>query len=121
MESNYNNENFERFLQETTDQYRMYASENVWKNIYSYLHTRRRWFGIGLILLLSAGFVTTIMLTNSSVSANSQASETKTPPVLKKETAPVTSEPENLILNYYINNKTIAKEKTLLLQPIAET
>jgi len=88
MESNYNNENFERFLRESSDQYRMYASENVWKNIYSYLHTRRRWFGIGLILLLSAGFVTTIMLTNSSsVGGNHQVAQTKELPVVKKESA----------------------------------
>ena len=65
MESNYNNENFERLLKESSDQYRMYPSESVWRNVYNSLHTRRRWFGIGLILLLSAGFVTTFMMTNS--------------------------------------------------------
>ncbi|MBS1608926.1 MAG: hypothetical protein JSS70_09230 [Bacteroidetes bacterium] len=76
MQSNYNNENFERFLRESSDQYRMYPSENAWKKIYSALHTRRRWFGIGLILFLSAGFVTIIMLTNS-VPANTLQSPDK--------------------------------------------
>jgi len=65
MESNYNNENFERLLKESSEQYRMYPSESVWRNVYNTLHTKRRWFGIGLILLLSAGFVTTFMMTNS--------------------------------------------------------
>ncbi|HVZ57460.1 MAG TPA: hypothetical protein VG870_12420 [Chitinophagaceae bacterium] len=65
MESKYNRDNFERFLKESADQYRMYPSERAWKGIYSALHTRRRWFGIGFVLLmLSAGFVTTMMLTN---------------------------------------------------------
>ena len=122
MESNYNNENFERFLRESSDQYRMYASENVWKNIYSYLHTRRRWFGIGLILLLSAGFVTTIMLTNSSsVSGNHQVAQTKELPVVKKESAQNTTEAENLILTPYSNNKITTKEKSPLLQPFEST
>lgn len=63
MESNYNSDNFERLLRESGDQYRMYPSESVWKNVHSALHTRRKWFGIGfLLLMLSAGFVTTIML-----------------------------------------------------------
>lgn len=119
MESNYNNENFERFLRESTDQYRMYASENVWKNIYSYLHTRRRWFGIGLILFLSAGFVTTIMLTNSSVSGNRQVAETKLPPVVKQESTQNGTEAENLILTPYSSNKVTTKEKNSLLQPLA--
>ncbi|MCW3118220.1 MAG: hypothetical protein JWM28_2302 [Chitinophagaceae bacterium] len=70
MESNYNNENFEQLLRESSDQYRMYPSESVWKNVFNALHTRRRWFGIGFILLLSAGFVTTIMLTNSAVGSH---------------------------------------------------
>lgn len=116
MESNYNNENFERFLRESTDQYRMYASENVWKNIYSYLHTRRRWFGIGLILLLSAGFVTTIMLTNNSVSGNHQVADKKVFSSAKQEPVENTTEPESLILTPYSNNKVTTKEKTSLLQ-----
>ncbi len=118
MESNYNNENFERFLRESTDQYRMYASENVWKNIYGYLHTRRRWFGIGLILLLSAGFVTTIMLTNTSVSPNHQvANNKKVSSSLKKEPVENITESESLVLAPYSNNKiTTAKGKTSLLQ-----
>lgn len=81
MQSNFNNENFERFLRESSDQYRMYPSENAWKKIYSALHARRRWFGIGLILFLSAGFVTTIMLTNSSSGSSRQLADKKVQPV----------------------------------------
>jgi len=120
MESNFNNENFERFLKESSDQYRMYASENVWKNIYGYLHTRRRWFGIGLILLLSAGFVTTIMLTNSSVSANPQVVDKKASQTLKSQPVDNSIEPESLIISPYSNKGTI-KEKAALLQPFTIT
>lgn len=67
MESQYNNNDFERFLKENADQYRMFPSENVWKGIHNNLHTRRRWHGIGLaLLLLTTGTVSFLMLTHSN-------------------------------------------------------
>ena len=48
MESNFNNRDFEQFVKQNADQYRMFPSEKVWKGIHNTLHTRRRWYGIGL-------------------------------------------------------------------------
>ncbi len=63
MENNFNNRDFEQFVKQNADQYRMFPSEKVWKGIHSTLHTRRWWLGIGLaLLLLSTGTVTWIML-----------------------------------------------------------
>ncbi len=63
MENKFNNRDFEQFLQKNADQYRMYPSEKVWKGIHHNLHTRHRWYGLGLALLLfTAGTVTWIML-----------------------------------------------------------
>lgn len=66
MENRYNNNNeFERFIKQNADQYRMFPSEKVWKGIHNRLHTRRRWYGLGLaFLLLSTGVVTWVMLVN---------------------------------------------------------
>ncbi len=94
METKYNNDNFEQFLKETSDQHRMYPSENVWKRIYTVLHPPKRWYGVGFLLLaLSAGFVTVMMLlnTNSSDKQNLQQ-------VVKKQMTPVQnpSSPFNL-------------------------
>lgn len=63
--SKYNNE-FEQFVKENADQYRMFPSEKVWKNIHSALHTRKRWYGAGLafLLLLTGGAVTWVMVSN---------------------------------------------------------
>jgi hypothetical protein len=45
----------------------MYPSEKVWKGVYSALHTRRRWYGIGAVLLLvSVVAVTWVMLNSPS-------------------------------------------------------
>jgi hypothetical protein len=65
MERNFNNE-FERFLKENADQYRVYPSAKVWNGIYTTLHTRRKWFGLGIVLLLLTGTLVTLLITNSS-------------------------------------------------------
>lgn len=63
MENRFSNRDFEQFVKQNADQYRMYPSEKVWKNIHHNLHTRRRWYGIGLgLLLLTTAAVTGVML-----------------------------------------------------------
>jgi len=64
MERNFNNE-FERFLKENADQYRMYPSAKVWSGVYNALHTRRKWFGLGIVLLLLTGSLVTVLVTRS--------------------------------------------------------
>lgn len=65
MERNFNNVDFENFLKENADQYRMYASEKTWKGIYNALNTRKRWFGIGFLFSLVAGGFATFFIINS--------------------------------------------------------
>lgn len=52
MERNFYNDEFEGFLKQKADQYKLYPSERVWSNVYSSLHNRKRWFTLGLLLLL---------------------------------------------------------------------
>jgi len=68
MERHFNNE-FERFLKENANQYRLYPSPKVWKGIHAALHTRRKWFGLGIVLLLLTGLLITLLITNSSKQA----------------------------------------------------
>lgn len=87
MDHNYHNRDVEQFVKQNADQYRMYPSEKVWENIHSQLHTRRRWYGIGLaLLLISAGAVTWVMVnTNGSKTPITQF----TPAIAKAEVKPV--------------------------------
>ena len=63
MENNFDNRDFEQFVKQNADQYRMFPSGKVWNSIHNTLHTRRRWYGIGLaLLLLTTGTVTWVML-----------------------------------------------------------
>src|SRR5215510_13988160 len=55
MERNFYNDDFEHLIKQKADQYKMYPSERVWKGVYGSLHSRRRWYwlGLGFVLLLS--------------------------------------------------------------------
>lgn len=71
MEDKFYNRDFEQFVKSNADQYRMFPSEKVWKNIHHNLHTRRKWYGIGVgLLLLSIGAVTGVMVSNPNSKQN---------------------------------------------------
>lgn len=66
MEHKFDNRDFEQFVKQNADQYRMFPSDKVWKGINNTLHTKRRWYGLGLaLLLLTTAAVTGIMLAPS--------------------------------------------------------
>jgi hypothetical protein len=81
MERNFNND-FERFLKENADQYRLYPSTKVWNGVHAALHTRRKWFGLGITLLLLTGTLVTLLISNSSketvITANKAGIKTST-------------------------------------------
>ena len=87
MENNFNNRDFEQFVKQNADQYRMFPSEKVWNGINNTLHTRRRWYGIGLgLLLLTTAGVTWVMLLSPSGKKEQVSSTPAT--FVKKSTAP---------------------------------
>jgi hypothetical protein len=73
MENNFNNREFEQFVKQNADQYRMFPSEKVWKGIHHTLHTRRRWYGLGLILLLLTSVSVTWVMMSSAGKNQSEA------------------------------------------------
>jgi hypothetical protein len=52
MEKDFFNSDFEQFLKENVEQYRMYPSDSVWNNIYSSMHFGSRLLGFGFTLLM---------------------------------------------------------------------
>src|SRR5204863_8490315 len=101
MESNFNNRDFEQFVKQNADQYRMFPSEKVWRGIHNTLHTRRRWFGIGVtFLLLTIGTVTWVMVSSS----DKNQSESPNTPIISSSN-PVTDQKGNIAIKS--NNKTL--------------
>ena len=52
MDWNIYDNDFEAFLKQKSDQYKMYPSDRVWNNVYSSLHGRKKWWALGFTLLL---------------------------------------------------------------------
>lgn len=79
MERGFYNEDIEELLKEKADQYKMYPSDKVWKNIHRSLHPNRKWYWLSLILFLGAvGYYTFIEFitpsSSKSISGNNAAS-----------------------------------------------
>jgi len=52
MESKYNIDNFERFLREKTDDFKMYPSKRVWYSIYNNMHPGNRLPSVSMCIIL---------------------------------------------------------------------
>jgi len=58
MDLNIYDNDFEEFLKQKSDQYKMYPSDRVWNNVYSSLHGRKKWWALGFTLfLMGAGLL----------------------------------------------------------------
>jgi len=117
MENNFNNKDFEQFLKQNANQYRMYPSEKVWKGISNAIHSRRRWVGFGLTLLtITIISVTWVMLStpSSKVQTNPSVSEIITPakPEAKPEVQLISPaiKPANNSISFIPFLNTVAEE-----------
>jgi hypothetical protein len=52
MENNFYNDQFEQFLKESVDDFRMYPSKRVWNSLYNNLHPDRKWPSLATCLLI---------------------------------------------------------------------
>jgi len=87
MESNFSNNDFEQYVKQNADQYRMFPSEKVWKGVNNALHTRRKWyaFWLGFILLVTGGAVTWVMTGHPALNKQDNATAISTPGAISKQ------------------------------------
>lgn len=57
MEKKIYNDDFEQFLKETADDFRMYPSKRVWNSLYNNLHPGRKWPSLSVCLLLVSSII----------------------------------------------------------------
>jgi len=120
MERHYNNE-FEGFLKQNADQYRLYPSAKPWKGIYAHFHGKRRWFGLGAILLLVTGSLLTVITINSAkepVASNVKPSSNST---TENHFTPVVSTPSAELKTNSFAHKQVAINNTRTANQIANT
>lgn len=111
MERNYDNRDFEQFLKQNADQYRMHPSEKVWTEINHTLHPRRRWYGItALLLLLTGAVVSGVMILQPGSNSQIASAEIKinTQPV-KEENKIVTKSSVPVLANINPNRSIVSK------------
>jgi len=112
MERNFDNKDFEQFLKQNADQYRMHPSEKVWTEINNTLHPRRRWYGIAaLLLLLTGAVVSGVMILqpgSNSQTASTDSKTTSQPAITDNKIAPITSVP---VLTNINTNRSVASHR----------
>jgi len=57
MEKKFYTDDFEQFLKETADDFRMYPSKRVWNSLYNNLHPGRKWPSLSVCLLLLSSII----------------------------------------------------------------
>src|SRR5688572_33311789 len=126
MENNFNNRDFEQFVKQNADQYRMFPSEKVWNGIHHTLHTRNRWYGIGLALLLvTAVSVTWVMLIpsnkNQPIADKLPALATMQPITTVQKSEPVIITPVKTKTNSTINDLVAGPENNLFSSDLSRS
>ncbi|MEO5564689.1 MAG: hypothetical protein ABIR18_14685 [Chitinophagaceae bacterium] len=119
MESNYRNREFEQYIKESADQYRMFPSEKVWKGVHNTLHTRRKWYGIGLaFLLLMTGTAVTWVMMSYPVSKNQSVAAVNTNDKATKAAVPSEVSPEAINNVLPFKNRSVSKTTDPAAAPV---
>lgn len=81
MERSFYNDDFEDLIKQKADQYKMYPSDRVWKEVNRSLHPKKRWywFGVVAILLSGAGYYSLHELSSKPAVAPLASSKQESP------------------------------------------
>lgn len=99
MERRHYMDEFESFLEEKADQYKLYPSDRVWENINKHLHPNRRWPYITAgLLLIGLSFVAERFILHSG--GTSQSSSLNSPAQSENNNDLAPSERQNVISSH---------------------
>lgn len=73
MEKKFYTDNFEQFLKETADEFRMYPSKRVWNSLYNNLHPGRKWPSLAVCIFLVSSIVFIGITNKEEVTGNRSA------------------------------------------------
>ena len=116
MEEEFYHNDFEDFIKEKAELYKMYPSDKVWKGINSSLRSRRKWYWTGFVVLLSGisyFAITELMspVTSAPIAKISKPAEQK-PQVTTDQLIPFTTEitDENSFVKQVRNEETVTSD-----------
>lgn len=72
MENSFDTDDFESFLKDTIDSFKMYPSKKVWFGLYNNLHPSRRWPSLAVSLLLICSILFIGISNNNSINNTSK-------------------------------------------------
>jgi hypothetical protein len=109
MDHNFYDNDFEEYLKQKSELYKMYPSDRVWNNINSSLHGRKKWWGLGIFLFFVAGGVLIsreMLMPRKATGAI--ADKTVTTSVTDKSSNKFSPDTKQLTSSSGTNDKTIA-------------
>jgi hypothetical protein len=80
MEKKFYTDNFEQFLKETADEFRMYPSKRVWNSLYNNLHPGRKWPSLAVCIFLVSSIIFIGLTNKEEVSGNKLAAKSNSIP-----------------------------------------
>ncbi|MDB5201599.1 MAG: hypothetical protein JWQ27_1008 [Ferruginibacter sp.] len=72
MEQKFYNDDFESFLKDSTDNFRMYPSRKVWHSLYNDLHPARKWPSLAVCLVLVSAVLFIGVSNNNSINQSAR-------------------------------------------------
>lgn len=75
MEKEFYRDEFEQFLKDTTDDFKMYPSRKVWHSIYNDLHPDRKWPSLAVCLLLLTAIMYLGVSNNNAINSGSKKTQ----------------------------------------------
>lgn len=108
MERNSTNENFEQFLRQNAEDFRMHPSSKVWDGISKNINRDKRRFYFGLILLLVSSSIAGYTVFEYVLPESGKTNRTiSTPPSTQKTSSVFIDQPANTYKTAQINKKVI--------------
>lgn len=77
MENKLHTDNFESFLRESTDDFRMYPSKRVWKSLYNNMHPAKKWPSVAVLLVLISSIMFVGVSNTTKISKKSDIKSSK--------------------------------------------
>lgn len=116
MENEYYRDDFELFLRDSTDDFKMYPSRKVWYSLYNNLHPDRKWPSLAVCLLLITAILYLGISNNNSINAKNRGLAVTAEPVASTSTtlAPIKTNSVTVLVTEEDKHTSDAKQRLAL-------